>query len=79
MTPHGKRSIYVRGCRCDLCTKANRDYHTEVVAALRNCEPPADAHGKRSTYSNWGCRCAPCTRANSDTCRAYQQRRKATR
>lgn len=80
MTPHGERTTYTYwGCRCDPCTKANRDYQHEVIAALRNCEPPDDAHGRRSTYGNWGCRCEPCTRANSDACLDYQRRRKANR
>lgn len=26
MTAHGTRSRYQRGCRCDPCTAANRDY-----------------------------------------------------
>lgn len=26
--PHGTRTRYVRGCRCDECTEANRDYST---------------------------------------------------
>lgn len=54
---HGTRSAYVRGCRCDLCTTANRVYTREYLARLRSRPIPPDAHGKRSTYSNYGCRC----------------------
>lgn len=35
---HGKRSMYVGGCRCELCKEADRAYHRDYYA-LRKDEP----------------------------------------
>lgn len=44
MSGHGKRSTYVRGCRCEPCTVANRDYAREMDRHYRRrrygIEPP---------------------------------------
>lgn len=35
MSEHGTRSMYVYGCRCEACTKANRDYSRRYWAKLK--------------------------------------------
>lgn len=32
---HGTRSMYVAGCRCEDCTKANREYQTPYMQLHR--------------------------------------------
>jgi len=56
---HGTRSRYERGCPCDACRGAMRDY----MRMLRLKDPPN--HGW-SGYLNYGCRCDICKRAHSD-------------
>lgn len=58
MRTHGVRATYVAGCRCDLCTKANRLYHRRLKSR------PAPSHGE-SGYLNYGCRCDVCRAAGS--------------
>lgn len=53
---HGKRYTYIRGCRCELCTAANRNYSKGLQGK------PAPSHGV-SGYVNYGCRCEVCTSA----------------
>lgn len=67
MSDHGTISRYNKYCcTCDLCRKANRDYHAERRNRLRGDKDTADqaGHGKRSTYVNYGCRCDLCREAN---------------
>jgi hypothetical protein len=77
---HGRQATYHRGCRCDECKVAQRDYMRRLREEMSNAinygvprpkrdTGPASAtkptrHGCMNTYSNWGCRCARCTRAN---------------
>jgi WhiB family redox-sensing transcriptional regulator len=67
---HGTRSGYVRGCRCDECSQARRDYENKRNAEMRvGARPrPVAQHGSRSKY-RYGCRCEDCTEAN----RAYNR------
>lgn len=69
LAPHGRRSRYVRGCRCELCREANRLYFED----LKTRTPPI--HGTYSTYSNYGCRCSPCRTAGSKANRDARERR----
>lgn len=55
--PHGVRWRYNRGCRCELCKVAHREY----MRSLRRSEPRT--HGTASAYTNYGCRCAECREA----------------
>lgn len=57
------RSSYVKGCRCDVCKRANADYAAKtralgIVGSRRT-------HGRPGTYTA-GCRCARCTSAWRD-------------
>jgi hypothetical protein len=74
---HGTRSHYVRGCRCDECTKANRDYQTVRIVQRKKLLASGAVtkqHGNINTYNNWGCRCNACTEAQKLRCRAYHAR-----
>lgn len=67
--PHGTRARYQapHRCRCEQCTRANRDY----MQWYRNGgsrKPPPEC-GTRSRYVTYRCRCSACTEAN----RTYQR------
>ena len=72
---HGTRSSYQKGCRCEACRKANREYKARrqahnkasTKAATEACikagmgdRIPSLEHGKANTYYYHGCRCADC-------------------
>ena len=57
--PHGKLSGYQRGCRCDRCRDARREYTNK----LKNRPTPLHVHGTRNGYSAYGCRCDECYEA----------------
>ena len=64
----GSGGGYVRGCRCEDCTEANRLRCKAQVERRRKLlarNPTVVEHGRDSTYTNWGCRCGPCTEAHS--------------
>lgn len=58
---HG-RGAYSRGCRCDVCVKANTDGKRRWRASAK-IEPGDPRHGTESAYRNFGCRCEPCKAA----------------
>jgi len=68
--PHGTRSRYNAGCRCEKCRKALRRY----MRSLQGKPPPN--HGN-SGYVNYGCRCDVCKAANSAYQRAQRLRKLA--
>lgn len=72
--PHGGsgNGYSNRGCRCELCTKANRERcKKRSIARSAEVKDPNDPrHGKASFYINHGCRCQPCTTANTDYARS---------
>lgn len=62
---HGLASTYRGGCRCDGCRTANTVRARLERARRAASTPPAGAHGKAATYSNWRCRCEPCRAAHA--------------
>lgn len=59
---HGTRTGYTyHKCRCEACTKANRDYQRAATARRKTRTPPDSVHGTTGGYSNWGCRCEACS------------------
>jgi len=74
--PHGTRTGYNQGCRCDDCKRACSNYARESVADRKQHAWDAP-HGTRGGYCNWGCRCDPCKAAHSEYMKAYQASRKA--
>jgi hypothetical protein len=78
---HGLASTYRSrngGCRCVDCCRANTERARREKANRATRTPPADAHGKASTYSNWRCRCEPCTTAHSTYLRNRRQQARET-
>jgi hypothetical protein len=59
MSPHGTRSRYVGGCRCNSC----REWQIPKVVT----------HGM-SAYRYWCCRCEVCTADNRESQREYWAR-----
>lgn len=63
---HGSRSRYCAGCRCEDCTRANREYNREnhrKLARERGIKPRVAKHGTYSKY-RLGCRCDKCMEAH---------------
>lgn len=71
---HGTRSRYRKGCRCEECTVANREYMRRFRARAQ-LRPDDWAHGLASTYSNFGCRCDACREAGLQEQREARARR----
>jgi hypothetical protein len=70
---HGTLSGYLyRGCRCERCRQANRDYYGQKPLAehLAAIEPP---HGTESRYS--APRCCRCTACRAAATAARARRR----
>lgn len=67
-TTHGKRSTYNRGCRCEKCFQAQKEYQE---AGHRNRRLALAAglievnHGTTNAYWNYACRCEPCKAAGA--------------
>ena len=62
---HGTANGYTNlGCRCELCTDANRRQHARYIDRLRSEGRMVGGHGSTTAYE-CGCRCAACTRANT--------------
>ncbi len=62
MREHGTRARYCASCRCEECTRANREYNRANYRerSLRLGRKPRVAkHGTPSKYAA-GCRCRPC-------------------
>ena len=73
--PHGDRSTYRWGCRCELCTRANADYvNANRIKLLTSAKEEMDRaemelgtrkvptwkHGVLATATVKGCRCDEC-------------------
>lgn len=65
----GTAAEYQRGCRCEPCRAANREYNRQY--RHRAPRPPA-LHGTRSKYQK-GCRCQECTEAQSQSSRERRE------
>lgn len=63
---HGLAGYRRHGCKCEVCTKANRDAGRRVRQnrAQRLDEAP---HGTESGYLGWGCRGECCRQAHTET------------
>lgn len=62
---HGKYSTYTnKGCRCEECKRAARDYKSEL--GTKGLTPDDERHGTRNGYVNYGCRCTYCRIAMTD-------------
>lgn len=59
LSAHGTRPRYLIGCRCEPCTRSQREYQR----TLKGRTPPR--HGTVSAYMNYGCRCDHCKEAGS--------------
>jgi hypothetical protein len=71
---HGRSAYVGRGCRCDICRDANKDYQARLRQRLRERVTGDESwHGTVGGYTNHGCRCEPCSRAQRDTVRARRQ------
>lgn len=86
---HGERATYRKGCRCELCTRANADYvNANRVKQLTKAKEEMDQsemehgtrkvpswnHGILATATTKGCRCDEC-KPIYDEYRSNQQRR----
>lgn len=67
-------------CRCETCTRGNRDRQREQLAtrsarAERARRDPSliKEHGSVTAYSYWGCRCDECRSANTLRCRRWRE------
>jgi predicted transcriptional regulator len=61
LVPCPSYPAYQRGCRCDGCRKAMREYQDVILA--RVVAEGRVPHGTEGGYRNYGCRCRPCTDA----------------
>lgn len=69
--PHGTATGYTnRGCRCEPCRVAVREYRKQLNAARPGI--PNHKHGTLTAYKSLGCRCADCRQAVAVW--AYQRR-----
>lgn len=73
LSPHGTPSSYLRGCRCEPCTKANTEYCRRYTGAKPRTEP---AHGTLSRYQRGVCRCDECKAAGAAHWKARRARLK---
>lgn len=66
---HGSISAYRRGCRCDLCKAANRDYMRAYRGGLKPglCADPPTAHVRALLESGW--KQVDLSRASGISCR----------
>lgn len=74
---HGSYSTYTnKGCRCDACKEAAREYardlkrRKEQDGQVRSLRPVA-VHGTYSMYTHAGCRCDLCSQARRDYLKDY--------
>lgn len=86
--PHGSAGGYTNfGCRCEDCTKAQREadrlyrknnpekvraYNAEYAARLKRTPFELIPHGTFGGYSTYACRCDDCRKANTERARLYR-------
>lgn len=73
--PCGTRAAYARGCRCDPCQEAMREYNRRKYLARLAKGPSRLVHGTAGGYRSYGCRCEDCTAASTIAHRAYMRHR----
>ena len=71
---HGTRSKYTKGCRCDPCRTANREWDEEYRRRRGVKEQKPAQHGTKSMYVK-GCRCDECCIASREAGREYRRRK----
>lgn len=66
-TVHNYSTYSNRGCRCEVCGAANREYtakrRRDRFAFVAEHGLPANVRHGEGAYTNWGCRCPECTKA----------------
>jgi hypothetical protein len=83
--PHGHRTGYAYGCRCEPCRDANSIYGADLrrrqgrVSASVAVKRPGKGweHGTRYGYVYGRCRCDECRRANREYQRSYMRLQRA--
>lgn len=73
---HGTLSRYVKGCRCEQCTEANRE-RTRARRAAHAGTPAEEFRHGATGYTDYGCRCETCKDGHRVSCRESQLRRAA--
>lgn len=68
--PHG-RTRYNYGCRCEVCTTANREAQRRQKKARLERSPEEIPHGLNG-YRNYGCKCETCSTAAREAMTAYR-------
>lgn len=69
--PHG-RTRYNYGCRCAVCTKANR-LAQRRQKQIRLATPPEKIPHGVNGYRNYGCKCDTCSTAAREAMAEYRQ------
>lgn len=81
---HGLSRYSNHGCRCDVCTTAQREsirarrrlYRSQrELINGRWVSPTVPVHGTDNGYTNYGCRCEDCVKKHRET-RNKQRMRK---
>ena len=68
---HGTTASYwSRGCRCDDCRRANRDYQRTHPGKDKD----HDKHGTVTGYCYYACRCDDCREAQRVSVRKYREK-----
>jgi DNA-binding CsgD family transcriptional regulator len=78
LLPHGTNASYARGCRCDACHQAQREYYREWARKKRAQGIPAEHHGTPYGYQ-LGCRsrkACPAETTCTDASLAEERRRR---
>jgi len=72
----GTQGAYARGCRCNECTRANREAHRSTVSKMKakGLAPSDRRHGTPYAYNSWGCRCGKCKAAWAERCREHYEK-----
>lgn len=82
---HGTDVSYTRGCRCDPCRTAHRQYTRKAQVARLARRVDIDGqlvaihldegmHGTLNAYQTHGCRCDECRKASRDYARKHRSR-----
>lgn len=77
--PCGTAASYLRGCRCQVCRRANaaRMAARRTAMRARRAAGTAEFEHGASGYNNWGCRCQICCEGHAARMTANKARRGA--